>query len=204
MTALSDYIRNLAVFILFSSFISIIIPGKKYEHYINLVLGVILIFLIIAPLSGVIAALSSSSGDIFADTALAYNRAALARQIEAADQAGQEAILALYREGLAEQAGRLIDNHGHFSLLAANFQINSGPENFGEITSMHLILSPKDTTTPLVRIEPIRITPAINTRGEPAPQNDTAVECPHIMSLKNLLASFYSLAADNIILETRE
>ncbi|MCL2350256.1 MAG: stage III sporulation protein AF, partial [Defluviitaleaceae bacterium] len=60
MTALSEYIRNLAVFLIFASFISIISPGKKYEQYINLVLGIILIFVIIAPLSGIVNSIANS------------------------------------------------------------------------------------------------------------------------------------------------
>ena len=201
MIELSNYIRNLAVFLIFSSFITIITPNKKYENYINLTLGIILIFLIIAPLSGIINAFNTSSGDIFADISLSYDRAALAQQIAAADQAGQENILALYREGLTDQTRRIIDNHGEFELIAASFQINQ-LENFGEITAMHLILSERGANRPLIRIDPVRITPAINTRGEPAPQSDNHVENPHIMSLKNLLSSFYNLGVDNIILET--
>jgi hypothetical protein len=202
MLELSNYIRNLAVFLIFSSFIAIIIPGKKYEKYINLVLGIILIFMITAPLAGVINALAGSSGDIFADISLAYDRAAMAAQIEQADLAGREAILALYREGLTDQTRRLVDNHGEFTLLAAYFEIDT-ENNFGEILFMHLILESKDAQQPFIRIEPIRIPPAIGTRGEPTPPSDIHVESPHIMSLKNLLASFYNMGLDNIILETR-
>ncbi|MCL2168840.1 MAG: stage III sporulation protein AF [Defluviitaleaceae bacterium] len=204
MTALSDYIRNLAVFLIFASFITIINPGKKFENYINLVLGIILIFIVIAPLSGVIAALGSSSGDIFADINLAYDRAALSHQIAAADQSGQDAILALFTEGLTDQTRRLVDNHGHFDLLSVHFNIDQTPENFGAIETMHLFLEPRGAARPLVRIDPVRITPAIGTRGEPQPQSDTPVENPHIMSLKNILSSFYNLDEDNIILETRD
>ncbi|MDR2166333.1 MAG: stage III sporulation protein AF [Clostridiales bacterium] len=201
MLELSNYIRNLAVFLIFASFVTIITPGKKYEKYLNLVLGIILIFIITAPLAGVINALAGSSGDIFADISLAYDRAAMAAQIDRADQEGREAILALYREGLTDQTRRLIDSHGEFSLVAANFQIDT-ENNFGEILSMHLILAPTQANTPFLRIEPIRIPPTIDNRGEPATQASDNVESPHIMSLKNLLAGFYNLALDNIILET--
>jgi len=202
MTALSEYIRNLAVFLMFSSFISIINPSKKFEKHINLTLGIILIFIVIAPLSGVINSLSGSSGNIFADISLAYDRAALAQQIEVADQAGQEAILDLYRQGLTDQISRLVDNHGEFDLAAASFQIDR-TDNFGEILSMHLILDERDSSSPFIRIEPVRIEPSVNTRGEPQTQTDSPAENPHIMSLKNLLAGFYNLDIDNIILEIR-
>ncbi|MCL2753405.1 MAG: stage III sporulation protein AF [Defluviitaleaceae bacterium] len=202
MSAISEYIRNLAVFLIFASFVNIINPGKKFEQYINLVLGIILIFVLIAPLSGIINALAGSSGDIFADISLAYDRAALARQIEQADQAGQQQILNLYRDGLTDQARRLVENHGEFYLETANFTINSSQENFGEILQIHLILRETDSSQPFIRIDPVRIEPVIGSRGEP-PAESSSPENPHIISLKNLLAGFYNLPTDNIILEVR-
>ena len=202
MGALSDYIRNLAVFLIFASFVSIISPGKKYEQYINLALGVILILVIIAPLSGVVNALAGSSGDIFADVSLAYDRHALARQIEKADQAGIDSIMRMYTEGLTEQTRRIIENHGYFALLAANFQIDQ-VYDFGNVLSIHLIVTELDVQMPLVRIEEVRISPAINTRGEPVLQNSTIAEDARKLSLKNLLASFYNVDISNIILQVQ-
>ncbi|MCL2855007.1 MAG: stage III sporulation protein AF [Defluviitaleaceae bacterium] len=203
MSALSDYIRNLAVFLLFSSFITIITPGKKFERYINLVLGIILIFILIAPLSGVINALAGSSGDIFADISLAYDRSAMASQIQMADEAGQQAILDLFTDGLTQQTQRLVDNHGHFYLEQVNFTIDT-TDNFGDVLAIHLTLRGRGASAPFLRIDPIRIAPAIGTRGEPAPASSEAVESPHIMSLKTLLSGFYNLAEDNIILQTTD
>jgi len=202
MSAISDYIRNLAVFLIFASFINIINPGKKFEQYINLVLGIILIFVLIAPLSGIINALAGSSGDIFADISLAYDRAALAQQIEHADQQQQRIIIDLYTQGLTEQATRLVNNHGEFYLENSFFNIDTG-ENFGKILLMQLILRPRDSTQRFVRIDPVRIAPVIGSRGEPIVQDDVGGENPHIISLKNLLAGFYNLTEDNIIIEIR-
>ena len=202
--ALSDYIRNLAMFLIFSSFISIISPGKKYEQYINLVLGIILIFILTAPLAGVVNALSNSSGDIFADINLAYDRAALARQISYADAANQDLILSIYKEGLTEQTRRLVENHGEFYLEEAFFEIDVD-ENFGDILSIHLILSEVGVSQRFLRIDPVRITPVIGGRGErQAEAAESDVENPHILSLKNLLSSFYNLDKRNIILEARD
>ena len=204
MTALSDYIRNLAVFLIFASFINIINPGKKFERYINLVLGIILIFVLTAPLAGVINALANSSGDIFADTMLNYDKAALAKHIENADGAGQELILQMYKDGLTQQAKRLVENHGSFSLSHADFEIDTGQKNFGEILSMRLTLQSADNKGSFVRIEPVKIQPILGNRGEPVETEQNLVESAQIMSLKNLLSGFYNLDMQNIILETTD
>jgi hypothetical protein len=204
MAELSNYIRNLAVFLIFSSFITIVNPGKKFEHYINLVLGIILIFILTAPLAGVINALASSSGDIFADISLNYDRAAMARQIQNADQAGQELIITMYKDGLTEQAKRLIENHGSFKPEKITFEIDTASQNFGEILSVHLVLNPLDNKNPFIRIEPVRIQPVVGSRGEPPANQPSHVESAQIMSLKNVLSSFYNLDMRNIILETTD
>jgi len=202
MSALSEYIRNIAIFLIFASFITIIIPGKKFQPYINMVLGVVLIFIITMPLAGVIAALSNSSGDIFADINIHYDRAVLARQISQAEEAQIDMILDAYRQSLTEQLSRIIDSHGHYSLVAADIDIDRGA-NFGEILSITArVTETAASPPPLVQIDRVRIDMAVNTRGEPQPPATDDVENPHIMSLKIAIAHFYNLGAENILLLT--
>ena len=202
MLELSGYIRNIAVFLIFASFVTIISPGKKYEQYINLVLGIILIFVVTAPLMGVIGALSGGSGNIFADVNLQYDRAAMARQIENADEARQEMILLGYRDALTEQMERIVRNHGEFVLHGVDFEIDM-EENFGKILNIYVVVgeSSVGSRTPFITIDPVRIG-GVNTRGEPGQNAET--QPPQIMSLKNVISDFYNLDMENIILETRD
>jgi len=194
MQIVSEYIRNIAVFLIFSSFITIISPGKKYEPHINLVLGIILIFLITIPLAGVITAIAGGSGDFFSDATLQHERAIMSRQIEDAGQAQIDTILDTYTQSLNEQLSRIVSNHG-FTLLYATFDIDTG-ENFGAILSIRITVDEDDTPTRLVRIDPVRITSAVNTRGQPTPSE--IEESPRIISLKNVISDFYNLSEDNI------
>ena len=45
------YIKNIILFLIFTSFIQVILPNNKYRSYINLVFGIILIFIMTKPLS---------------------------------------------------------------------------------------------------------------------------------------------------------
>jgi hypothetical protein len=198
MQAVSEYIRNIAVFLIFSSFITIISPGKKYEPYINLVLGIILIFLITIPLTGVINAIAGSSGDFFSDATLQHERAVMARQIEDAGRAQIDAILESYIRSLNQQLSRIVSDHG-FTLHYADFEIESGLSeglDFGAILSMRITVSEDDVPLPLIRIDPVRILPAVNTRGQPVPSE--IEESTRIISLKNAISDFYNLSEDNI------
>ena len=203
MQIVSEYIRNIAVFLIFSSFITIISPGKKYEPYINLVLGIILIFLITVPMAGVINAIAGGSGDFFSDAALQHERAVMARQIEDAGQAQINTILETYAQSLNQQLSRIVSNHG-FILHHAEFDIDDG-ENFGAILGISLTVGEDESaSTRLIRIDPVRITPGVNTRGEPPPapahppSTSEIAESPRIISLKNAISDFYNLSEDNI------
>lgn len=44
------YIKNIILFLIFMSFIQVILPNSKYRSYINLVFGMMLIFIMIKPL----------------------------------------------------------------------------------------------------------------------------------------------------------
>ncbi len=46
-----SYIRNIILFLIFTSFIQVILPTNKYRSYINLILGMILVFIMIEPLN---------------------------------------------------------------------------------------------------------------------------------------------------------
>ena len=199
MQVISEYIRNLAVFLIFSSFITIISPGKKYDPYINLVLGIILIFVITMPLAGVINTIAGGSGDFFSDAALQHDRAVMARQIEDAGQAQIETILETYTQSLTTQLSRIVSNHG-FTLHHAYFDINTG-EDFGAILGVRISISEDDISPNFIRIDPVRITPGINTRGEPTIAE--IAESPRIISLKNAISDFYNLSQDNIYINER-
>jgi len=202
MAILANYIRNIAVFIIFASFVTIICPSKKFEQYINLVLGIIMIFVVAAPLTGVITAITGGSGNILRDMHINYDRAVLARQITDADQAGRDAIIADYHAALTEQLRRIVDTHGMFTLHDTYFEIDVD-ENFGKILSIRAVVTEGTAGgPPLIRIDPVRIGTGIGTRGQPAPSD--VAESPQILSLKNAISDFYNLDMSNIILETRD
>jgi len=198
MIELSNYIRNIAVFLIFTSFIKIISPGGKYDKYINLILGIILIFMIATPIFSIIGWISG--GGTLPDLSVQQDRAALVRQIEDSDAAGQEMILDAYREGLAARLRHIVDGHGEFVLVESLFEIDR-EENFGDIKSLHMIVDKIGGSMPFISIDRVRIDFGVNTRGQP--QEDGDAEPWQIMSLKNLISDFYNLDMQNIVIETR-
>jgi len=58
LNQLSLYIKNIAVFLIFSTFIEIIMPNNRFKEYIRFVLGIILIVIMIEPINNIIADIS--------------------------------------------------------------------------------------------------------------------------------------------------
>ena len=50
----SDYIRNIAVVVLFITFVGMIVPSGKYAGYLKLVSGFVLMFVMLSPLVGLL------------------------------------------------------------------------------------------------------------------------------------------------------
>lgn len=50
MEMIKEYIRNIAVYIILTGFISIILPDNTYRKYISLIIGVIFVAMVIEPL----------------------------------------------------------------------------------------------------------------------------------------------------------
>lgn len=48
---MEDYLRNLAMYLIFDAFIGIILPSDKYKKYISLVSGFILILIMLTPIN---------------------------------------------------------------------------------------------------------------------------------------------------------
>lgn len=46
-----NYIKNIIFFLIFMSFIQVILPTNKYRSYINLIFGMMLVFIMIEPLN---------------------------------------------------------------------------------------------------------------------------------------------------------
>lgn len=48
-----NYIREIILFIIFTSFIQVILPSTRYKSYIHLIFGMILIFIMIEPINSI-------------------------------------------------------------------------------------------------------------------------------------------------------
>lgn len=201
---LSEYVRNIAVFLLLISFVGIITPNNKYKGYINLVIGFMLIFIMLAPISNIVANSYLTFEDIFSDIQTEINQQTNIgdiNNIEARQVFYENSqlgiILDTFRRDIIYQVEGIVKEHG-FTPTKISIDINDDPNNFGEILSiyMHILeVDKEESKTTIIKIDEISIETINN---EKLQTNDEKSHSIEVKNLKNYISHFYNLSVDNI------
>ena len=191
-----EYIQTIAIFLIFSSIVSMLLPNKKYESYVKLTMGIIFIFIVLSPIARFINEGFSmpNFGNIQAE------QQNMLAEIENANAQQIMNIMAQYREILDESLADFVSANSDFIVVASHFEIDYY-DNFGDILSISLRIEEKPSQNqrpPFLAIEPIRINNIINSGGLPQPTETTTN--PRILELKNAISSFYNLDITHIVI----
>ena len=200
MAALSEYVRNIAVLIVFIAFVGIILPDGAYKKYIDLVLGLILIFVVMQPLLGV---------ESFEDAAADFFAMVPNAQVQQNRHHGTADTLPLLDQSfqaiLQNQVAALLRPQGYrVARLNADFDRDTGA-----IASLDLVLQEIAQTgsndgqtqrtdqgqNRLITIDPVTI--RIPRLGESLGQ-EKLDETADTTTLKILVSDFYNLPKDHI------
>jgi len=204
MAELSNYVRTIAIFIIFMSFTVIIIPENKYEKYIKLVMGIMLVAVIVGPLAGVLARFGGI-GDFSLAGMPAIDMRQIDEQIANASTEQIEQILAIYHADLAAHLERLVNTGSQYTFIDGFFDIARNEDNFGQLLGLRLtVTTAQQHAGGMITIDPVRIDISVNTRGL-GRQGDSSenVENEQVMALKNLIADFYNLDKTSIHVSIR-
>ena len=195
MGAFSAYIRDMAMFLVFSSLVLLLAPNERFKAYIRLALGFVLILLAVRPLGGVPGFFDGGLAQgVLAKLSVGYSQDVMA--LEAARADGQdEIILAAYEKELYARLAQMTERGGEMTLVSAAFTLGREGERFGMVEAiwMSVALRPAgEGKKPLIRIEPIRIEPFRR-------EEETALEEPPAVSaLKKTISDFYNISTQHI------
>jgi len=133
------WIRNIAIFLIFSSLIEIIVPQKKYKKYINLVLSLIFILIVLEPIIkfqnidvNINKILSENEGEIVANN----------YELGVAKEKQNELVTQNYIKQLKSQIEVLM-NEGGFYIQQIDIEIfeNIEEQDYGQIKQINLEIS---------------------------------------------------------------
>ncbi len=171
MDLVINYFRSIIIFLIFINFITILMPNKKYNNYMDFVLGLILISIIISPILNI----------------LNFNNSEIEPQILTKNYTQNvytsdvNNTTELYQQQLSTQIKNTLEKS--FDITVTNLNVKISDDDYSKIEQIYMQFQNND-----VYIEPINIS---NT-------NSDDVETKNIKTIKNYLSSEYNLSLDNI------
>jgi stage III sporulation protein AF len=143
MEELFNWIRNITYYLIFITVVGNLLPNKKYEKYIKLFTGMVLILLVLKPVTG----------GLRLDDTLAYYFESITLKKEAGELTGKladmegkrlESMIARYEEAIGTDLKSMAETDG-FSCRESRVKIDreQGSAAFGHIVGVTLVLAPE-------------------------------------------------------------
>ncbi len=156
LTVFADYIRNIALFLIFLTFMGAIMPRGKFKPYMGMVLGVMLMFVVIAPIrvlfnGGGLASIWERTNDDFGLSLMRAEGAGLT-------DTQREQALAAYADSLSKSLAQLIDTGDKYKAGNISLEMSDDNADFGIVRAAYIRLDDKDSKpngTFGIRIEPV-------------------------------------------------
>lgn len=192
MDLLREYVRNIAVYVIFMGLAGVIVPEGKLKSFVDLTMGVILVLILAAPISGL---LGMDFMGAFSDVGLQFERRVVAGEFHRDDEAQNQLVLAAFHDSLRDQVRRLLENDAEFAFVDARFDIGRGEEDFGEILAVSVIVAERaveESARGIIWIEPVSIWV-----GAAAATDDEGRGAGELR-IKNAISDFYKVPSSNI------
>jgi hypothetical protein len=190
---MSAYINGIAIFLIFSSFVSLIAPQKKYKEYVDLVMALGLILILINPMKDI-----AGLFDFNVNALTNISAVAPPQYTEGIEQVQKDMILQQYANDLSVHLKRIVESEGDLTFIQCVFFLSDADMNFGEIEGIYITLrelAPEPTSRPMIRVDRVEVTPFTQ------PKETAVVETSRITALKKRVSDFYQIASEHIFIE---
>jgi stage III sporulation protein AF len=198
MDEFNIYIRNIAYFIIFRSFLSIISPTEKYKPYIKFVSGLIMIIIVITPVMSFISGVDTQ--DLLGRIQNNMDMGIIEKERGYYSDIQLNMVMDEYKEELTARIEHRLNDIG-YRVLYSECEISTGDEDFGNVTGLYVNVS-KETgdkadivdSSRLITVDKISIDPVNHDNME----ETNSSESDEIKMIKNYISDFYNLSVDNI------
>ncbi|QRV20084.1 stage III sporulation protein AF [Lacrimispora saccharolytica] len=224
MEELFNWIRNITYYLIFITVVGNLLPDKKYEKYIKLFAGMVLILLVLKPVTG----------GLRLDDTLAYYFEAISLKKEAGELTGKlsdmegkrlETMIARYEEAVETDLKSMAETDG-FGCRGSTAEIDQDQRSstFGHVVRVTLVLVPggpaeeaKDIAVSGSKADPVKKVPDVEevkiTGSEPEKrdmkeQEDVRrlkqEENSRLSGLRRRIAEYYDLEEQDIEIQMED
>ena len=158
---LSNWLKDVAVLFILISIAELIMPKGNMKKYINMIIGLLIIFTIVNPLAKLLKVDFDLSKLVFNYSKENYN--SNVHQISLYEEQEKQ-VEKLYKEKIYKELNDLLTKETQFQIEDMKISLIESNDSFGEIKDMNIKLREKKTlntldirNTPIVNIDPIVI-----------------------------------------------
>lgn len=146
MDAIYEWVRNIVYYLIFMTIITNLLPAGKYEKYLRLFAGCILILLVIKPLTGSLR-LEEKINAVFRSVSFENEAGELKGELDGMEQKRLEHLIGRYEASAEEELIRMAGEEG-IEAIAASVAIegDSTKPDFGKVKKIALKLKKTEET----------------------------------------------------------
>ena len=140
--ALADYTQNIAMIIIFTTFVNLIMPSGDFKKYIKMVLGLIVIITILGPINSILFKNKPSYTDILKRYQLEIEQTTVQSESGMFLETQKDIILDNYREKLIPQMIEIVEKGNKVAVVALTIDFNqeTTSNEFGKIIGIDMIV----------------------------------------------------------------
>lgn len=216
MEKLFDWIRNITYYLIFITVVINLLPNKKYEKYIRLFAGMVLILLVLKPITGGLR-LEDTLARYFEEISLQKEAGELTGKFSAMDEKRLEAMISGYENAVAVDLKSMAETAGFVCKeVTAKIDKDQNSPSFGKVMSVSLILTPKETAEETKsgisvenEAEPVKKVPDVDgvKIGETKPQKTEKgrqEENSQLSGLRRRIIEYYDLEEQEIEIQVED
>ena len=187
MEGVFTWVKHIACFTILTTVIIHILPSNKYEKYLKLYLGLLLILLMISPFAKLFH-LDKVMEEFFQKENLKMEMGDMAFELELKEASQYEKLTEEYEKELQVSVGNFLEEKGYYLRKAdIIWEMDLESENFGSIKNMDLVVSKTPEGKEEISIDKVVVSVF-----------ESNIDSEKENFIKNELGCFYNLSEDNI------
>jgi stage III sporulation protein AF len=200
----SEYIKSIAICIIFAAFIQMLLPNNNFRKYVDLVLGLIIILVVLNPIIHIFNKNNDVDFKVFSmDSAI--KNASLVNQKDIYEASQKKIILETYKQQLNEQIENLIAQNVKLSIENITIEMDEDYESksfasikkvsvYGDTVNTNDTLKNSKEVIYVEKVEKIMVQPQTQQYKKEVTDRDYELE----KKIETLISDFYKLDKDNI------
>ena len=216
MEKLFEWIRNITYYLIFITVIINLLPNKKYEKYVRLFAGMVLILLVLKPVTGGLR-LDDALARYFEEISLQKEAGELTGKISEMDEKRLETMISGYEDAVAVDLSSMAETAGFdCKKAAARIDKEQNSPTFGRVMGVSLILTPKETSgeekggvsveneaEPIKRVEDVEGVKIGETKPQKS-ENRRQEENSQLSGLRRRIIEYYDLEEQEIEIQVED